>query len=403
MRQLAAMLLASCLVASCAPELASTAYQPDQRTQTKLSGTGKAGHIAVTRTLGELLSQPPGVDEDYGIWLGKHGPGQVSARGRRMTARLGIEVTERARYGGVLLYCLTENYEERATVIAGDDSLGPLHVSVRYGNDGPALAEGRGKLGKRKSRRDGGRLLLFVKPVPVGRPGDYFIKVHDGTGKVLARATLHCTDDIAHPWIPWRAPPEDRAPPGAGWQMTGKTILISVVNPDGPIALPDWDGSAAVAAFSREELARRADEPLPRLVPEEADPGFRVEIHGSKLVATFDSKVSFTWLPPTEFFLTRWWVMEQPYVPVGHWYDSSGWVLEQESASVRQVVFDLDLMPERLHAVKGYRVAVQLLFCPGGLDFVEVLPVTSRILDDFCEGQLGMRTRLSNRVEFTVK
>jgi hypothetical protein len=348
--------------------------------------------IPVVKTWEELLKQPS-LDLGGGVKV-----------------RLGIEATRCPRWSGVLLYACTEGYDDMQERVVNRDRLGPLWVSVHC--DGRSLdAKRRFPFNLRAGGAADKQPRLFVRPVLIDRPGAYRVTARDKQGKAVASVTVTGVDDPAEPFHAWSPLllVEDAEHERVGTEYQFRRVSPAKATYLGTgIGLPNLDGSIG---FHRggwgdtivlEDRPRRAEPeapfgcgPLPKLIPEQADPGLQLAIDSRKrLLLRVTPKGPITTFRPDQHFLTRWWVNGKPFFPTQEdpIRELAGGTSMHHDADV---LIWLKLFPHRLGAKSGDRVGLQLLYCPSGW-----VPVRNPQTVE--KGGATGFPQLTNRVTFTV-
>jgi hypothetical protein len=287
--------------------------------------------IAVVKTWQDLIRQPA-IDMGGGVRV-----------------RLGIEAAKTPRWSGVLLYCLTEGFK-RPEGGSGPVPLGPVFVTCTLRDGLRRLKEKANWARKASEREENAAYLLFVKPLVATRMGTYKVRVRDGTDKLLAQAELVATSDFFHPWMPWGQPHER-----------------DYFNNDADgIALPRVGALDPFATLSAERVrdVRFLKERLPTLLPQRQSPGFVIQMKGKGLHIK-SARQRLILGRPHSRFLVRWWVNDRPFGPE---QKSEFWgeAYHELIRTGHELTLPLELDPRRFGAVKGDRIGLQVVYCPGG-------------------------------------
>jgi hypothetical protein len=263
--------------------------------------------------------------------------------GGGVKVRLGLEAAKAPRWGGVLLYCLTEGFlpPEGGD---GKEPLGPVHVTISFGD--VKYEEGTIRWGNRVQDWQKGS-YLYVRALPVDQVGTYRVRVTHRKGHTLAEAKLEGTADLIHPWVPL---------PGFGVRKDPR-------GPDAGIALPRWDHLGPVG-FVGPGKVKAGD--LPTFLPADPRPGFRIAREGDELLIR--SEEPFTASHPGYHLLARWWVNGKPFVPE-QVDEFPGRVIRGPVFKRKKLRVPLRFDPRRLGAKAGDKVGLQILYCPEEWDW----------------------------------
>jgi hypothetical protein len=309
--------------------------------------------IPVVKTWADLLGQRP-IDLGGGAKL-----------------RLGTSALECPRWSGVLVYALTEGFDDSAAYATNRDRLGPVWVSVSV--DGLSL-DAREKYQAAQSRRAAlllrekaphSRRLLFTRLALVDRAGKYRITVRGEDGKPLAAAVVTGTDRRAAPYHPWTplllVAPVEYAPISAD-SFEERVVRPAVVTKlDVGMALPVIWSDVGLDA-PRDDAAAKA--PLPGIIPEGARQ-LRLTLDGKTLLLRMDlGKDQETWGPDWHL-LARWWVNGKPCLPA----PADELPPSRAGAEARpdgDLLVQLRMDARKFGARSGDKVELQLLYCPNG-------------------------------------
>ena len=208
--------------------------------------------------------------------------------------------------------------------------------------------------------------VLFARTIYLDDPGEHTIdlvqwqKVAGAVPpKIVASVTVKVAGDPALPWMKWGASEQAEVAETASQSASG-IVFASVSNPAGGIAVPKPPNQPSFF-----QAAPNGATPLPQLIPDQPDTHTQLQMADNVLIFT-GPKIN--WLFPQNYFLTRWWINDQPYVPSPTDAEVSaqaysGAVPYKDPSSVR---FNLDFHPERMGVKKGDKVGVQVLNCPNG-------------------------------------
>jgi hypothetical protein len=332
--------------------------------------------IAVVSSVSDLLAQPA-IDLGGGVKV-----------------RLGIEARECQVGAGTLIYCATEGFSTPSPWTYSTRTLGPVEVALVQ--SGTRLYWGQG------GRRSGGgdpdpwvdsKALLFVRELVATAAGTLEVVVEAGEPRhAVARCKLEVADHPAHSW--------------ARFETVGTHALsakvFNVRNRSDGAALPCWSGTTPITIRGSETRETHPDEDcarlartdaLPRLIPVEVDPGTMLTLTDDVLELRADPPL---WNGPGRF-LVRYWVNGKPFPIARFTTFFPGGFAGPSGHESKRARFHLELDPARLGAATGDRVAVQLLYCPFGSEWVGT---PSHLIEPIGPNAY---TRLSNTVEVVVK
>jgi hypothetical protein len=337
------------------------------------SGSLAIGHekkvrtISVVKNLPELLKQEP-------IQLDN-----------QITLRLGIEDTEGPRWSGVFIYAYTEGFDDDRPRDISRDTLGPVTISTSLGGksfDSKGTHRFQPRYQTEYNRR---KKLLFCRNIIIHEHGDYRIRVRREKGEVLAEVTVRGTDNFFHPWMPFLLR-SDAVHERIGSEYRFRRTKLAVAeNLQKGIALPQNLGDQGLRlvdqipkTFSPFEsnlmvLTQDYEKSLPVFLPRQASHDFRLEFDAKSEILRIVPKEQIMTARPDLYFLSRWWVNEEPFIP--EYTDEIRRELNEILAFCDDDVsmkFKVD--PKKLGAKSGDTVDLQLLYCPGG--WTRAHPVT---------------------------
>jgi hypothetical protein len=345
--------------------------------------------IAEVKTWEDLLKQPP-LDLGGGVKV-----------------RLGVEATRCPRWAGVLLYAYTEGYDDRVVQRVNRDRLGPLWVSVRFG-ERSLDAKLKITFLPRAWQAGDKSPRLFCRPFMIDRAGEYQVTVRTEQGKEVAQVVVTGEDDSVKPFHPWSPLLllEDARHERVGTEYKFRRTSPATATYRGQgIALPNLPSDLGFhrgggAVRPRKEKPAEPEVPfgkgpLPKLLPEQVDPGLKLTVDAEKMLLRVTPTRPLTTYRPDEHFLARWWVNGKPFAP--RQVDpiptlGGGAVVYQDE----DVLIKLQVQPRSWGAKQGDRVELQLLYCPTGW-----LPVRNPQTSEKA-GRRGFPL-LTNRVSFTIR
>ncbi len=365
--------------------------------------------IAVVTTWGDLLAQPLVEVQPDPKLVQNQQPALVRVL-------LGIEAGACPRYGGVLVYALTEGYVppdriERKPSEVGEQPLGPLRMAIIRADEAPAHAQAVDMM-MRDSESPGRDARLFVAPIMGARPGRLRVTIYDSANRAIAACEVTVTEQAVHPWAVFR--PVARPADGPEQPRPGDPddLTVDHVKPRGDgAAVPDWtqfgdwplftdvrarDGGVELRSDPELSAAQVSmNNSLPRFMPAEVDPGLKLSVRGADLEIV--SREPIITARADWHFLVRWWVNGRPFVP-GH-LEASG---DQNGVLIvgRHLRLPGAIDPAAIGARPGDRVGVQIMYCEHGWTFVTE---HMEILKARHPAGLTPLPRLSNRAEFTVE
>lgn len=337
--------------------------------------------LAVVRTDGELLKQTP-IDIGDGV-----------------SVKLGVSASHAPVNSGILIYCMSDNYDAMRGHEANLDRLGPLWVSTRRGEQCFDSTGTYGCSSRWAWQTTEGCTLLFTRGLVIDKPGDYQVVVRTEAGKVVAQATIKADNEFYHPWTPFVMHEEGEWEWISRRDYAFKQTKFGKMSIKGVgLALPDWHGNRfqvvagdAVLGAEREHFQPgKPETPLPPLIPE--TPTREFELSRQDDLLFIDPKGQIESYRPDWRCLARLWVNDRPFVP------QAGRAEEiLKSGTVHwdtRVGFHLEIDQKAIGVVPGDRVAIQILFCPAWR-YVENPPTS--------ESAGSGSPRLTNRVEWVVK
>lgn len=118
--------------------------------------------------------------------------------GGGVTVRLGVETLRCPRLSGVMLYCVTENYDQVWQAQDPDEQLGPVQIRVEERGAQKAMvakAVQKMEMPALKARR-----MMFAQVLPVAGKATYDVSVLDQNGKPLATCAIEATDETVPVW-----------------------------------------------------------------------------------------------------------------------------------------------------------------------------------------------------------
>ncbi len=358
---------------------------------------GDVRDIPVARTWGDLFAHPPlMVQADHVILAGS------ASTDPKKTAQVqvwvGIDRDRSATDGAVLLYCLSQGVAFSNT---SDQDLGPFRVVVKR----PINIQQASALMPRVSSVSDFQSSTFVlctRSIPLGDAGSYEIDLvprlkppGDGSPGNAARVIVSVAGDPVLPWSPWSEPISPRALKANSFaEPTYVTAYVS--NPLGGIAVPRAPSHPFYYARPPNNLTA-----LPRLIPESADRTTQLSMAGGDFVLT---ATGIDWLVPRDNCLTRWWVNGKPVAP-----DPKGPMVKSchgngalPAGHPSAIHFQFNFHPERLGAVEGDMIGVQMLYMAEGYELCGGAQMDAQMaLDtrDSADPPADFST-MSNRIDF---
>ena len=318
------------------------------------------------------------------------------------TARFGIEAKACPRWSGVLFYCLTEGYDPPVQLRDYERLCGPLRVeAVRQGDAPKARDAGVASRQQRVGLDAKKAKLLFLKTLAFGSSGQWVITVSGPQGGIVAKTILEVAEKEWHPWVRLGRPEAQQDMLGQLTEEDGRehaTVAHAAVVGDGA-AIPYWSGlESIVAEGPGKKLA--AGEKLPKLIPDEADPGLKLSVLKDEppwKVLSVSGEKEFVTCRPDWHFIARWWINGKPFMPqaMKDHEDANGLVL-----TGKKLHLNLEFHPERLGAKRGDKIGVQLLYCAPGWSAVGSTQETLHVSG---VGDEGEPVRITNRVEFEAR
>jgi hypothetical protein len=302
------------------------------------------------------------------------------------SARLGISASKAPCSSGVVLYCLTEGYAPPSEWTQ-PNRLGPFQVQVSHAGDPAEHVLELVHSGGEKPPNIGQATVLFRQAIPLDRRGPYRVRVLELDGASIAEAEIRATRDTHHPWMPF----ERGSPPDGQPDRHPNDAVGFVRNRSRGIAIPRFDGMQPLVFRSDGpdgRVRRLANERLPTLVPAVAGEGLTIKATGSGLIVESEAPIVFA--RPDWHFLARWWVNGQPYVPrpLEPSSDQNGRVILG-----RILRLDVDFAPDRIGAMPGDSVDIQLLYCKHGWQWIP----SDRAMQSASHEFEGPEMLLSNR------
>jgi hypothetical protein len=356
--------------------------------------------ITVARAWGDLFaSQPIAIDSGDAVFPDSAGVG--ASHPAQVNVWLGIDRDSASSSGAVVLYCASKGVTFLSPNGVG---LGPFAVVVHAPKTVARMADLQKAIQQKRQHQQlhDSTFVLSAHTVTLSGPGEYLIELlqrsaKDATSpaKIVAQATVEVSADVATPWVPWGEPTAE-APPALISHWDHQDIAATVSNPSGGNAAPKAPPDPFYYGTAPDNTT-----PLPQLIPDQPDPQSQLTMVGGTLVYTGKR---IHWVFPQDYFLTRWWVNDQPYaLPLEPKSEATcrcfeGMVPATDPASA---TFQLDFQPDRLGIRRGDKVSVQLLNCPSGY---ENLPYGRNEALDLASGDAELPwtnySFLSNRVDF---
>src|SRR5262245_24857088 len=162
--------------------------------------------------------------------------------------RLGIESLECPQWSGVALYAYTEGFDDIALRQINRDALGPVWVSVRFGETSfdrkstyGLRARWAWEIGDKQPR-------LFCRFLTVDKVGDYHVTVRTEKGKDIAQVTLKGTKSAFHPWSPLLLTKNEEYERLGDAYMYRRTMPAKATYEGKGIALPNMHSSIGYSA-----------------------------------------------------------------------------------------------------------------------------------------------------------
>jgi hypothetical protein len=298
--------------------------------------------------------------------------------------RLGIDSLECPQWSGVTLYAYTEGFDDMKPRDINRDALGPVWVSVRFG-DASFDAEGKHRFIPRWQWQTGDKQpRLLCRFLMVDKAGDYQVTVRTEKGKDIAQVTFKGTDSPFHPWSPLLLT-KDTEFERLGDLYTFRRIAPAKALYEGKgIALPNMKSSSGYTAEGWspwEKKLRKQDDkelkekqpfpfgkgPLPIVLPQDVDPSLQLKFSQDNMLVRIVSKDQIDRTRPDWRFLCRWWVNGKPFMP-----EQVDPIPRMEGGSVgypeeeEDLQIELKITPKALKAKSGDKVELQLLHCPSG-------------------------------------
>jgi hypothetical protein len=320
------------------------------------------GTVGVVATWADLLRQPA-IDAGDGVRV-----------------RLGISATRCPRWSGIFLYALSVGYDDWQAHKTNRDRLGPLWVSIRFGDrllDAPNKHDTTTLRGKGWHPE---QPLLFARTLMIDRPGRYSIAFRTEAGKEVGSAVVTGTEDPSQPFHPWSPLLVKDAEYELVRDRHGRprTASAVVTGPGQGIGLPfiggDWSLSDTLGETHLAETllavavlgGTRGTAKLPPPLPDAAS-GLDLTLDPNTFLLRVEPrrKTETLYTRSGGDFLARWWVNGKPFLP------QPGRPMPRKAGSwtynwVQAVEFRLQVDATGLGARPGDRVELQLLFCPSG-------------------------------------
>jgi hypothetical protein len=327
--------------------------------------------------------------------------------GGGVKVRLGVDSLECPQWSGVALYAYTEGFDNWAFRKVNRDALGPVWVSVRFGD---VSFDGKQKYGAR-SRWNGlgdKQPQLFCRFLMADRAGDYRVTVRTENGRDIARVTARGTAAPFHPWSPLLLTRDTQ------YEYIGdryrRTAPAKATYAGKGIALPNILSSSGYSADGwsplRKGLGGRGEQegedelpfgkgPLPKVLPHDIDPNLQLKFSQDKMLVRIVDRHRIDRARPDWHFLCRWWVNGKPFLP-----EQVDPIPQMEGGSLHtpdeeeDIQIALGVTAKDLKARSGDQVELQLLYCPSGW-----LPVKNPQTE--LGGPAGY-PRLTNKVSFRI-
>jgi hypothetical protein len=368
--------------------------------------------IQVTRTWGDLLKTETITVEGAGGMDSNFDQG-VPGKSRPTNVWVGIDRDHITSNGAVLLYCAAKSVSFAPPLILWN--LGPLAVRVEWpGAPGNSLLPAeynpaQGGYYQSHFVANGSNYVLFVQSIQLGKAATYpvrlFLPVKMGPNAkriLLAETSVVATGDPPEPWTPWGevgASGNNNDPDNGDNDVKRAPSNISktMLNPRGGVAIP---GAPLGATVLPEAPAPTT--PLPHLLPGLSDPPIRLTRDGNTFIAVLNQDQFFLSYPE-DFFLTRWWVNDKPWVPDPSVREPVMRMEATQGVLLNEVHFVLDFRPNRFGAKKGDKIGIQLLYCPSGWQTGDMPSLSSDYSLANAKGALSLSPSfsfISNRVDF---
>lgn len=357
--------------------------------------------ITVAHSWGDLFAAAP-IAVDGASAVFPDSVGAISSHPAQVNVWLGIDRDSVSSHGAAVLYCASKGASFYSPNGIG---LGPFDVVVHAPKNATRMAELQEAVQQLRRPRQlhGSTFALSAHTVTLGESGEYEIELVQhaakgatAPGKIVAQVTVEVTADVAMPWVPWGEPSADAQSLQDYSHWEQRQVTAAVSNPSGGAAVPKAPPEPFYYAQTPDNTT-----PLPQLIPEQADPQSQLTLLGNTLVY---SGKRIHWVFPQDYFLTRWWVNDQPCalpLEMGSSQSARCFSGQVPAADPTSATFQLDFQPDRLGIKKGDKVGVQLLNCPGGYQNLPCAKAeTMDLMADDAEVPWGSFSFLSNRVDF---
>jgi hypothetical protein len=281
--------------------------------------------------------------------------------------RLGIETKDVAANSAFVIYALVNgpHYE-----CHGNDALGPLQIQVL----GPRHNGKRGESKMARAAHDDDAVnkikhLLFVGTISVRHPGKYEVWFLGPDRFVVAAITLDVTEPkAASPaWLTLGWPAAEvlqEQEKARADEREGEPVRAEVGLHRCTQAMPFFSGRFPTLTRPDRGKEIPLTQRLPRLLCDETEARLKLTATARTLHIESDTNLLLSY--PREQFLFRLWVNDKLYQP-----KQVEKILEEAHKRLvclgKRLDLDWNFVPEMVGAKKGDRVAVQVLYCPSGL------------------------------------
>ena len=325
--------------------------------------------------------------------------------------RLGVDSLECPQWSGVALYAYTEGFDDEKPRSINRDALGPVWVSVRFGDASFDCKKKYSHIPRWEWQIGAKQPRLFCRFLMADKVGDYHVTVRTEKGKDIARITFKGTDFPFHSWSPLLLTKDTEYERLGDLYKFRRTAPAKATYDGKGIALPNMHSSSGYSADGwfpwRKKMRTREESmgevpipfgigPLPNVLPRDIGPTLQLKFSRDKMLMQIATKDRIDRYRPDWHFLCRWWVNGKPFVPerVDPTPQMEGGALITPNEE-KDLQIEMTIPAKVLKAKSGDLVELQLLHCPSGW-----LPVKNPQTTEI-GGQTGY-PRLSNKVSFKL-
>lgn len=272
-------------------------------------------------------------------------------------ARLGVENHRGSVGSGVLLYCFTSEYQRPASW-EEPNRIGPFSVEVSHERDGDEVVVA-GLEAMKVAEEAPLAKALFRYQIKLERPGKHRVTVKTLDGKTVGTTEIVAEEASIHPWMPFGFVPLGLFELDEQFDGVGR-----VRNMENGTAVPAVNGMEYLVYQAEDAEPRyRVNDLLPTLQPTAGS--LSVKSIDDKLVIESRYDMTLSW--PTEHFLARWWVNDEPFMP-----EPEADLAKQLSGQVitgKSLLLGLECDPRRLGAQFGDKIELQLMYTANGWEY----------------------------------